>query len=135
MRHAGFKELVPIHKDSKYGTVIVGNMKEYLGANSQTYFAFVAFMQTWLLFPTIIGIVTFLYNAFFEFTADDSPADFLYAFFIMLWSIIFYTKWEHKEKWTSVCEQTGYNEEWSDYQNLVDREGSRVRESRLSGQR
>jgi len=40
-------------------------MKEYLGANSQTYFAFVAFMQTWLLFPTIIGIVTFLYNAFF----------------------------------------------------------------------
>ena len=27
MRHAGFKELVPIHKDSKYGRVIVGNMK------------------------------------------------------------------------------------------------------------
>lgn len=96
MRHAGFKELVPVHKDSKYGSVIVGNMKEYLGANSQTYFAFVAFLQTWLVFPTVIGLVTFLYNALFEFTAEDSPADFLYAFFIMLWSIIFYTKWEHK---------------------------------------
>ena len=27
MRHAGFKELVPIHKDSKYGRIIVGNIK------------------------------------------------------------------------------------------------------------
>lgn len=34
-----------------------------------------------------------------------------------------------------MCESTGYNEEWSEYQDLVDRQGSRVRESRLSGQR
>ena len=92
-----------------------------MGANSQTYFSFVAFLQNWLIFPTIIGILTFLYNVSFEFTAEDSPADFLYAFMIMLWSIIFYTKWEHKEKWTKVCEQTGYSDDWSEFQNLVDR--------------
>lgn len=135
MRHAGFKELVPIHKDSKYGRVVVGNIKEYLGANSQTYFAFVTFMQKWLLFPTVIGIITFLYNISFEFTAEDSPADFLYAFIIMVWSIVYFTQWEHKEKWTAACEQTGYSDDWSEFQNLVDREGSRSRESQLSGQR
>ena len=26
MHHAGFKELVPIHKDSKFGRVVVGNI-------------------------------------------------------------------------------------------------------------
>lgn len=108
MHHPGFKELVPIHKDSKYGRIVVGNITEYLGANSQAYFAFLAFLQKWLIIPTIIGILTFLYNVMYEFTADDSPADFLYAFAIMIWSIIFFTQWEHKEKWTAACEQTGY---------------------------
>lgn len=65
MRHAGFKELVPVHKDSKYGRVIVGNISEYVGANSQTYFAFVAFLQKWLIIPTIIGILTFVCNVMF----------------------------------------------------------------------
>lgn len=64
-----------------------------MGANSQTYFAFVAFLQKWIIIPAIIGIVTFLYNVSYELTADDSPADFLYAFAVMIWSIIFVTQW------------------------------------------
>jgi hypothetical protein len=127
MHHAGFKELIPIHKDSKYGRIVVGNITEYLGANSQTYFAFIAFLQKWLVIPTIIGIMTFLYNVVFEFTADDSPADFLYAFAIMIWSIVFYTQWEHREKWTAACEQTGYADEWSEHQNIVDKKGCKAR--------
>ena len=62
MRHAGFKQLIPIHKDSKYGRIVLGNMKEYLGANSQSYFDFVGFLQRWLVFPALIGVLTSLYN-------------------------------------------------------------------------
>lgn len=109
-------------------------MKEYLGANSQTYFDFVGFLQRWLVFPALIGVVTSLYNYVFQYTAEDSPADFFYAFVIMIWSIIFVTQWEHREKWTAACEKTGYSDEWSEFQNLVDRQGCKVRESRISGQ-
>jgi hypothetical protein len=88
-------------------------MREYLGANLQSYFDFVAFMQRWLIFPTIVGIITTICNIVFKFTAEDSPADFLYAFMIMVWSIVFVTQWEHREKWTAVTEQTGYSDDWS----------------------
>jgi hypothetical protein len=103
MKHAGFKLLIPVHKDSPYGNVMLGSLREYLSANSQTYFNFVAFLQRWLLFPTIIGLLTMVCNIVFEFTAEDSPADFIYALLIMVWSIVFVTKWEHREKWTAVC--------------------------------
>ena len=96
MRHAGFKQLIPIHKDSPYGSIMFGNLRDYLSANEQTYFSFVAFLQRWLIFPTIIGLLTVFLNIFFEFTADDSPVDFIYALIIMVWSIVFVTKWEHR---------------------------------------
>ncbi len=72
---------------------MLGNLKEYLGANSQTYFAFVAFLQKWLVFPALVGVLTSILNYVFDYTAEDSPADFIYAFIIMIWSIIFVTQW------------------------------------------
>ena len=75
---------------------MLGNLKEYLGANSQTYFAFVAFLQKWLVFPALVGVLTTIWNYVFHYTAEDSPADFIYAFIIMIWSIIFVTQWEHR---------------------------------------
>lgn len=53
----------------------------------------------------------------------------------MIWSIIFVTQWEHREKWTAACEQTGYSDGWSEHQNMVDKQGCKARESILSGQR
>jgi hypothetical protein len=50
-------------------------------------------MQKWLIFPVIIGLMTTFFNIAFEYTADDSPGDFVYALFIMVWSIFFITKW------------------------------------------
>ena len=64
MRHAGFIELVPIHKRSKHGNIIPYSIKSYIGANSQTYFDFISFFQTWLIFPTIVGLITILFNYF-----------------------------------------------------------------------
>ena len=110
-------------------------MGPYVGANSQTYFDFVAFMQRWLVLPATIGLLTFLFNVFFEYTADDSPGDFLYAFIIMIWSVVFITKWEHAEKWTEACNSVGYSEEWSYHQDIVDSEGARYRQSRITGQK
>lgn len=65
MRHAGFKQLVAVHKDSKYGRIVLGNMKEYLGSNLQSYFDFVGFLQRWLIFPSVIGILTSVLNTVF----------------------------------------------------------------------
>jgi hypothetical protein len=135
MRHAGFKELVAVHKDTKYGSLIFGSIREYVGTNSQTYFDFVSFLQSWLLFPAAVGLLTVFFNIFFQFTAEDSPGDFLYALLIMVWSVVFITKWEQHEKWTKACEQTGYSDDWTEHQNIVDRSGCRARESRVSGQR
>jgi hypothetical protein len=135
MRHAGFKELVAIHKDSKYGSIILGSLRDYVGANSQTYFDFINFLQRWLVFPAIIGLLTIFFNIFFNYTADDSPGDFLYALVIMIWSIVYITKWEKSQKWTAACEQTGYNDQWTEHQNIVDKSGCRARESMISGQR
>lgn len=50
-------------------------------------------MQTWLIFPAIVGIATVIFNYFGEYTADDSPGDFLYGLIVMVWSIVFITKW------------------------------------------
>lgn len=93
MKHAGFIELVPIHKPSKHGPIIPGSIRNYVGANSQSYFDFVSFLQTWLIFPAIVGLATVLFNIFGNYTADDSPGDFLYALVVMIWSIVFITKW------------------------------------------
>jgi hypothetical protein len=38
MKHSGFKELVPIHKNSEYRAVIFSSIKDYVGSNNQTYF-------------------------------------------------------------------------------------------------
>lgn len=93
MKHAGFIELVPIHKSSKHGPIIPESIRSYVGANSETYFDFVAFMQSWLIFPAIIGLATVLFNLLGDYTADDSPGDFLYGLMVMVWSIVFISKW------------------------------------------
>ena len=50
-------------------------------------------MQKWLIFPAIIGLVTFLFNYMYEFTADDCAGDFVYSLLVMVWSIYFITSW------------------------------------------
>lgn len=85
---------MPIHKASCHRPLILESIRDYAGANGQTYFEFVGFMQKWLIFPTIIGLLTVAANSYFEYTADNSPLDFFYALFIMIWSILFITRWE-----------------------------------------
>jgi len=50
-------------------------------------------MQKWLIFPAVVGIITTLFNNVFEYSADDSPGDFVYSLLIMIWSIYFITSW------------------------------------------
>jgi hypothetical protein len=51
-------------------------------------------MQKWLIFPMIVGLLTIGLNYFYDYDADNSPFDFIYALVIMLWSILFITRWE-----------------------------------------
>jgi len=56
-------------------------------------------MQWWLIFPMIIGLLTVGINYYFDYTADNSPVDFIYAFTVLIWSIVFITSWEKKQEW------------------------------------
>lgn len=73
-----------------------------MGPNIDCYFDFVAFLQKWLVFPMIVGLLVVGFNAYYDYTADNSPFDFIYALVIMLWSILFITRWEEIQKWAKV---------------------------------
>lgn len=93
MKNDHFIELLPVHKNSRYSPIILESVKDYIGSNDEIYFEFVSFLQKWLVFPAIIGLLTTMFNYFFEYSADDSPGDFVYSLLIMVWSIYFITSW------------------------------------------
>lgn len=94
MNHPGFLELVPIQRVSEVHPFTLGTVKDQVGPNIDTYFRFVHFMQKWLIFPSIIGIITALFNHYYDYFEDTSPLDFIYTLVIMIWSILFVTRWE-----------------------------------------
>lgn len=65
MKRPGFVELVPVSRVSKYKFLIFGSLKNYLGPNIDCYFDFVSFLQIWLVFPMIIGLLTAAVNYYF----------------------------------------------------------------------
>lgn len=133
MKRPGFVELVPIQRVSKFKFMIFGSLKNYLGPNIDCYFDFVSFMQVWLVFPMIIGILTFAINNYYQYTVQNSPVDFFYALFVMVWSILFITKWEEVEKWMEIKEKSGTSDLWSEHQNMINRQGLERKVSRTTG--
>lgn len=116
MKHPGFEELLPIHKSSQYSPFIFTSLKDYLGPNIECYFDFVNFFQKWLIFPLIFGIITVAINSYYSYTAENSPVDFLYAWAVMIWSVLFITRWEEIQEWTRIKESPGRSELWSEHQ-------------------
>lgn len=51
-------------------------------------------MQRYLWLPILAGILTILFNRTMKYTVDNSPADTLYSFVILFWSIVFVSKWD-----------------------------------------
>jgi hypothetical protein len=96
IKHPGFIEFIPIQRVSEHRVLILNNnsLKESLGPNIDCYFSFVSFMQRWLIFPMAIGLISTVLNGYYGYSADNSPFDFIYALFIMIWSILFITRWE-----------------------------------------
>ena len=126
--------MLPIHKNSKYSSIIFESVKDYVGSNDEIYFEFVSFMQKWLVFPAIIGLITTFFNYCFDFSADDSPGDFVYSLLIMIWSIYFITSWENESRWLKTKEESGYNDEaWSEHQNIIDKSSLRLHISTVTG--
>jgi hypothetical protein len=79
-------------------------------------------MQKWLIFPMIVGLLTIGLNYFYDYDADNSPFDFIYALVIMLWSILFITRWEEIQRWTKVKETCGRSEIWTERQDLISKD-------------
>ena len=133
MKHPGFVELLPIQKVSEYRVLIFGSLKDYLGPNIDCYFDFVTFFQKWLWFPLLVGLLTALVNYSLEYTVDNSPVDFLYAWAVMVWSILFITRWEEVQAWQKVKETPGNSELWSEHQEIVSKRGMEKRISAVTG--
>jgi hypothetical protein len=134
MNDPGFLELVPIHKVTAKRPLIFGSVKDYSGPNAEIYFDFVTFMQKWLIFPMIIGLLTVAINIYFSFTVDNSPVDFIYAIMIMVWSIFFITKWEQRERWHKITDSGGRSDEWLEHQKIIRKKDFERRESPVRGQ-
>lgn len=62
MKHPGFIELVPIQKISQHPYLILNSLRSYVGPNTECYFDFVSFLQTWLVFPMIVGLLAIILN-------------------------------------------------------------------------
>jgi hypothetical protein len=76
-------------------------------------------MQRWLVFPMVVGIISFGLNYHYDYTADNSPFDFIYALLLMVWSILFITRWEEIEKWNKIKFGCGTSESWAEYQHVI----------------
>lgn len=133
-----FDSLIPVHKPHQYEMVGLSDwyhkpVKEYLGSNVEVYFELIRWMQGWLLWPALAGILTIAYNQWHSYTADDSPMDSLYALFVVLWGVFFISKWEHHEKWLKIKEANGYDEGWALHQRMVTRGRFPTRQSPVTG--
>jgi len=92
-----FVSLIPIHKPHQYEVVgsewYYKSIKQYLGSNVEVYFDFIKFMQRWLWLPAVVGLLTIFCNQYYNYTADDSPMDSVYALVIVLWGVCFVSQW------------------------------------------
>lgn len=61
----------------------------------------------------VVGLATIALNYYLEYTVDNSPFDFFYAWAIMIWSVLFITRWEEIHNWIKIKETPGCSEDWS----------------------
>lgn len=123
----GFVELVPVQKPSEYAVPFItdiswwyyGSVEKYVGVDVEVYFDLIRFMQRWLWIPILAGVLTIACNRSMAYSVDNSPADSIYSFVILFWSITFVSKWEMFEKWLKFKNSTGFNESWAFFQKKI----------------
>ena len=69
-------------------------ISEYFGETVGFYFAFLEFYTTWLVFPTIAGIILFCFQVY-EKRVDHWLLPF-YSLFLGLWSMLFLVRWRRR---------------------------------------
>ncbi|KAL4479988.1 hypothetical protein ABPG74_020504 [Tetrahymena malaccensis] len=89
-------EIIPLHEKNAAISDSIQSIEDYYGENISSYFEFLDFYQKWLLYPAILGLITYaLSNKFF-------PKQYLYFYFfytvfICIWSSLFYIYWKRYE--------------------------------------
>jgi hypothetical protein len=79
-------------------------VKSYYGEKAAFQFAYLLHYQSWLLIPTIAGIISFFYQVAFYFDTKnvtetlDGTLNGYYGFFIAIWGSFFYKSWIETEK-------------------------------------
>ncbi|EAR92115.2 calcium-activated chloride channel protein (macronuclear) [Tetrahymena thermophila SB210] len=89
-------EIIPLHEKNAAISDSIQSIEDYYGENISSYFEFLDFYQKWLLYPAILGLITYvLSNKFF--TKQYLYFYFFYTVFICIWSSLFYIFWKRYE--------------------------------------
>ncbi|GLE06180.1 hypothetical protein PINS_up015391 [Pythium insidiosum] len=70
----------------------IHDIKDYFGEKVGLYFAWLGHYTTWLIAPSIVGILLFI-NVAFEKTADSTLVPY-FGLFMALWSTFYYEYWK-----------------------------------------
>jgi anoctamin-10 len=78
-------------------------IKSYYGEKYAFEFAFLVHYQSWLLFPTIVGLCLFFFQCYHWYNHDldraaDGSLNAVFGILLSLWSTAFIESWKHKEK-------------------------------------
>jgi hypothetical protein len=95
------KEVVPLHgrkpekKDSE-------TIKKYFGESTAIYFYFLDFLNKYLLFAGIVGLIVFVLNKIFHENVLTSPYESIFSAFMIFWMAAFTASWEKRERQLAV---------------------------------
>lgn len=83
-----------VHRKNLYNDQYI---KSYFGEHVSVYFKFLAYLQKWLLVPTLVGVFIFLLGLVSNTSVTSSPYESFYSIFIIIWGNLFLVFWEKRE--------------------------------------
>jgi len=94
-----FLKFIPLHNSQEKPTKMSNqNIRKYFGDNISIYYFFLSNYCYWLIFPAILGVISWYFQALDEnFSVNESPYEALYGFFVIIWANLFFIFWERKE--------------------------------------
>lgn len=94
----GICECSPLHDDElvkgmmkRWWTLDSNEVAAYFGPNVAMYFVFMDMFTRWLMFPAVLGIISYLRRLYVGVSIDDDPFVPAYSLVVALWGISFVT--------------------------------------------
>lgn len=73
----------------------INEIRNYFGEEIAFYFSFLGEYTTWLIVPSILGVITYIHQTAYGFATWQT---FIFSVFLALWTTLFLEHWKRKEK-------------------------------------